>query len=101
MRSKHIVLVIHGSRADYTEVRHLVDWVRQKGHFVEPWVTYEPGDAAALVADAARRGVDVVFPVAGDGTLNEGENGLDGYDGPLGLISQGAAIDFALQEGSR
>jgi lipid kinase YegS len=99
MRSKHIVLIIHGSRADYAEVRHLVDWVRQKGHLVEPLVTYEPGDASAFAADAARRGVDVVAAVGGDGTVNEVVNGLDGYDVPLGVIPVGTANDFARQVG--
>ena len=99
MRSKHIVLVIHGSRADHADVRHLVDWVRQKGHLVEALVTYEPGDATAFAADAARRGVDVVAAVGGDGTVNEVVNGLDGYDVPLGVIPVGTANDFARQVG--
>jgi diacylglycerol kinase (ATP) len=99
MRSKHIVMIIHGSRADYADVRHLVSWVRDKGHFVEPLVTYEAGDATALAADAARRGVDVVAAVGGDGTVNEVVNGLDGYDVPLGVIPVGTANDFARQVG--
>jgi diacylglycerol kinase (ATP) len=92
-------MIIHGSRADYPDVRHLVSWVRDKGHFVEPLVTYEAGDASALAADAARRGVDVVVAVGGDGTVNEVVNGLDGYDAPLGVIPVGTANDFARQVG--
>jgi diacylglycerol kinase (ATP) len=92
-------MIIHGSRADYADVRHLVSWVRDKGHFVEPLVTYEAGDATALAADAARRGVDVVAAVGGDGTVNEVVNGLDGYDVPLGVIPVGTANDFARQVG--
>src|ERR1051326_6802994 len=99
MRSKHIALVIHGSRADYPEVRHLIDWVRQKGHLVEPMVTYAVGDATAFAADAGRRGVDVVAAAGGDGTVNEVVNGLDGYDVPLGIIPVGTANDFARQVG--
>src|SRR6478609_4010843 len=99
MRSKHIALIIHGARDDRPELRHLVEWVREKGHFVEPLMTFEPGDATALAADAARRGVDVVVAVGGDGTLNEVVNGLDGYDVPLGVIPLGTANDFARQVG--
>jgi diacylglycerol kinase (ATP) len=99
MRSKHIVMIIHGSRADHADVRHLVEWVRQKGHLVEPLLTYEAGDATAFAADAARRGVDVVAAVGGDGTVNEVANGLDGYDVPLGIIPVGTANDFARQVG--
>lgn len=99
MPSKHIALIVHGSRADRPDVRHLVHWVRDKGHFVEPLTTFEAGEATAFSADAARRGVDVVAAVGGDGTLNEVVNGLDGYDVPLGIIPVGTANDFAKQVG--
>jgi len=99
MNSKHIVLIVHGARADRPDVRHLINWVREKGHFVEPHATFEAGDAAAIAADAARRGVDVVAAAGGDGTVNEVVNGLDGYDVPLGIIPLGTANDFARQVG--
>ena len=99
MPSKHIALIVHGGRADRTDIRHLVSWVREKGHFVEVFATWETGEAAALAADAARRGVDVVAAAGGDGTLNEVVNGLDGYDVPLGIIPVGTANDFARQVG--
>src|SRR4051794_40321681 len=99
MASKHIVLIVHGARADRSDVRHLVDWVREKGHHVEPHATVQTGDAFAIAADAARRGVDVVAAAGGDGTINECVNGLDGYDVPLGIIPLGTANDFAKQVG--
>src|SRR4051812_38573138 len=99
MNSKHIVLIVHGGRADRPDVRHLINWVRDKGHFVEPHATFEAGEAAAVAADAARRGVDVVAAAGGDGTVNEVVNGLDGYDVPLGIIPVGTANDFAKQVG--
>src|SRR5678810_924002 len=99
MRSKHIALIIHGARDDRPELRHLVEWVREKGHFVEPLATFETGEATAFAADAARRGADVVAAAGGDGTINEVVNGLDGYDVPLGIIPVGTANDFARQVG--
>src|SRR3954464_4793029 len=99
MHSKHIALVLHGARAGRDDVRHLVDWVRAKGHFVEPLVTFEAGEATAQAADAARRGADVVTAAGGDGTINEVVNGLDGLDVPLGIIPLGTANDFARQVG--
>src|SRR5581483_626243 len=99
MASKHIALILHGSRASRPDVRHLVKWVTDKGHYVETHVTFAPGDAAAFAGDAARRGVDVVAAAGGDGTVNEVVNGLDGYDVPLGVIPVGTANDFARQVG--
>jgi diacylglycerol kinase (ATP) len=99
MTSKHIALIVHGARADRADVRHLIDWVREKGHFVETLSTFETGEAAAMAAHAAHRGVDVVAAAGGDGTVNEVVNGLDGYDVPLGIIPLGTANDFARQVG--
>ena len=96
---KHIALVVHGARAGRDDLRHLVEWVRGRGHAVAVHVTFERGDAEALARAAARRGVDVVVAVGGDGTLNEVVNGLDGYDVPLGVLPLGTANDFARQAG--
>src|SRR5881392_4719 len=97
--SKHIVLVVHGERADRPEFRHMVSWVRERGHSMDVRVTFERGDAAAFARSAAAGGADVVAAVGGDGTLNEVVNGLDGFDTPLGVIPAGTANDFARQAG--
>jgi diacylglycerol kinase (ATP) len=96
---KHIVLIVHGARADRADFRHMVGWVRERGHLAEVRVTFERGDAESFARDAAARGADVVAAVGGDGTLNEVVNGLDGYDTPLGVIPAGTANDFARQAG--
>lgn len=92
-------MIIHGSRAEREDVRHLIDWVRAKGHVVEAHVTLESDDATAMAAAAARAGTDVVIAVGGDGTVNEVINGLDGFETPLGIIPLGTANDFAIQAG--
>ena len=99
MTAKHIVLVAHGGRAGRPDFRHMVKWVRERGHHVDVHVTYERGDAEALARRAAAQGADVVAAVGGDGTLNEVVNGLDGSDTPLGVIPLGTANDFARQSG--
>jgi lipid kinase YegS len=96
---KYISLVVHGARADRPDFRHMVDWVRERGHHVDVSVTFEHGDAEGFARRAAARGADVVAAVGGDGTLNEVVNGLDGYDTPLGVIPAGTANDFARQAG--
>lgn len=92
-------MIIHGARAEREDVRHLIDWVRAKGHVVEAHVTLEAGDATAMTAAAARAGADAVIAVGGDGTVNEVINGLDGFDTPVGIIPMGTANDFATQAG--
>jgi lipid kinase YegS len=98
-RKKRFALIIHGSRADQPTLRHLVSWVREKGHTVEPRVTWEAGDASAFAREAAHRGMDAVIAVGGDGTVNETLNGLAGTQTPLGIIPVGTANDFARQAG--
>ena len=98
-RVKHIVLVVHGERADRPDFRHMVNWVRERGHHADVRVTFERGDAEGFARRAAAEGADVVAAVGGDGTLNEVVNGLDGYDTPLGVIPAGTANDFARQAG--
>jgi diacylglycerol kinase (ATP) len=97
--AKHIALVVHGARAERPDFRHMVSWVRERGHLAQVLPTYERGDASAFARLAAGQGADVVVAVGGDGTVNEVVNGLDGYDTPLGVIPLGTANDFAQQAG--
>ena len=92
-------MVVHGARADRPDFRHMLRWVRERGHTVQVLVTFERGDAEALARDAAHSGADVIVAVGGDGTLNEVVNGLDGFDTPLGVVPLGTANDFARQAG--
>jgi len=96
---QHLTFIVHGARADLPELRHVVGWVRQRGHAVDVRVTWETGDGTRLAAEAADRGTDVVIACGGDGTLNEVVNGLDGRDVPLGVVPLGTANDFARQTG--
>jgi lipid kinase YegS len=97
--SKDITLIVHGGRAEHPPLRHLVEWVRERGHRVRVRVTWESGDAEALAREAAASGAEVVVAVGGDGTVNEVVNGLDGSDAALGIIPIGTANDFARQTG--
>lgn len=96
---RHFALIMHGARAELPALRHLVSWVRAKGHRVDPHVTWEAGDATALARASAAAGVDAVLAAGGDGTVNEVLNGLSGFDVPLGIIPVGTANDFARQAG--
>jgi lipid kinase YegS len=96
---KSFMFVIHGSRADQSALRHLVSWVRDKGHSIDPRVTWEPGDAERFAREGAALGVNAVVALGGDGTVNEVVNGLAGSAVPLGIIPVGTANDFARQAG--
>jgi diacylglycerol kinase (ATP) len=94
---RHFVFVIHGARADVPALRHLVSWVRDKGHTVDARVTWETGDAERFAREGVAAGAHAVVAVGGDGTVNEVINGLDGSTTPLGIIPLGTANDFARQ----
>lgn len=96
---KELMLIMHGQRAHDDALRHMVSWVREKGHAVDPRVTWEKGDGIRFAREGATRGVDAVVAVGGDGTINEVLNGLDGSDVPLGIVPLGTANDFARQVG--
>jgi lipid kinase YegS len=96
---RRIALIIHGARAGHEGLRRMVDWVRDRGHVVDPRVTWESGDAERFAREAAGARADVVVAVGGDGTLNEVVNGLAGSTVPLGIIPLGTANDFARQVG--
>ena len=98
---KHLWLILHGTRADLPAVRHLVEWVREKGHTVHVRVTWERGDAQRFARDAAGSvpTPDAVLAAGGDGTVNEVINGLSGTDIAFGIIPLGTANDFARQAG--
>ena len=91
--------MVHGARADQPDIRHLVDWVRAKGHVVDPRVTWEQGDGTRFTIEGVKRRVDAVVALGGDGTVNEVVNGLSGSDIPLGIVPVGTANDFARQVG--
>jgi len=98
-RRRHIALVVHGARAEFPGLRHLVEWVRAKGHIVRPRVTWEPGDGTVFAREAIDAGADTIVACGGDGTVNEVVNGLEGTRVALGIIPVGTANDFAKQVG--
>ena len=98
---KRLCLILHGARAELPAVRHMVGWVREKGHTVDVRVTWEGGDAERFARDAAGAtpAYDTVLAAGGDGTVNEVVNGLSGSDVGFGIIPLGTANDFARQAG--
>jgi lipid kinase YegS len=98
-KRRHIAIVVHGARAEFPGLRHLVDWVRAKGHIVRLRVTWEPGDGAMFAREAIEAGADTIVACGGDGTVNEVVNGIEGTQVSFGIIPVGTANDFARQVG--
>ncbi len=92
-------LILNGKKADRPDVRAAVRAVRDAGHELDVRVTWERGDAARFVAEAARDGVALVIAGGGDGSVNEAANGLMAVAAEvrpaLGILPLGTANDFA------
>lgn len=92
-------LIVNGKAAGDSALRHAVHQVREEGTRIEVRVTWEAGDAARLVDEAVRDGVDVIAAAGGDGTVGEIVNGLMRLPNPaaaaVAVIPYGTANDFA------
>ena len=102
-----ICIILHGKAANDPRLRAAVHTLRKDGHAVEVRVTWEPGDAARLTAEAvagADQGkIDRIVAGGGDGTINEVfaaayATGLPGGCA-LGILPLGTANDFAHSTG--
>jgi lipid kinase YegS len=103
----NVRIILHGKAAGDSRVRKAVHTLREGGQAVEVRVTWEPGDAARLTAEAvadSRAGkIGCIVAGGGDGTINEVfaaayAAGLPaGCD--LGILPLGTANDFAHSAG--
>jgi lipid kinase YegS len=98
-----IRIILHGKAANDARLRTAVQALRKDGHSVEVRVTWEPGDAARMSAEAVAeigpQRIDCIVAGGGDGTINEVfaaayAAGLPG-ECSLGILPLGTANDFA------
>src|ERR1700748_3900590 len=68
-------------------LRNLVVYARQGRLDVEAGATEAQNHATEIGREARDGGYDVVVSFGGDGTLNEGANGLDGPDTPMASLA--------------
>ena len=98
-----IRIILHGKVATNAGLRAAVNKLRQIGHSIEVRVTWEPGDAARMTAEAViEAGADKINCIVaggGDGTINEvfGAAYTTGLPAEcsLGILPLGTANDFA------
>jgi diacylglycerol kinase (ATP) len=76
-----------------------LDYLRGLGWDVSTQETLSSGDATRLAREAAAQGLDVVFAMGGDGTLNEVLNGTLDSKTAIGVLPLGTANVWALEMG--
>jgi lipid kinase YegS len=103
----NIRIILNGKAASDARLRAAVYGERKNGHAVDVRITWEPGDAARLTAEAVREAgngkIDCIVAGGGDGTINEVfaaayTAGLPG-NCSLGILPLGTANDFAHSAG--
>ncbi|WP_148716270.1 lipid kinase YegS [Chitinolyticbacter meiyuanensis] len=94
-----VFLILNGKAADNAELRAAIESARQHGADLAVRVTWEAGDAARYVAEAAAAGASTVIAGGGDGTVNELTTALLALPieqrPALGIVPMGTANDFA------
>lgn len=94
------LLILNGKGAGNEELRQAVKRLRAEQITLYVRVTWEHGDAARYVAEAAQLGVGTVVAGGGDGTINEVAAALmqlPAHNRPvLGILPLGTANDFAM-----
>src|SRR5438132_3441586 len=72
-------------------IEEICNYLRTRGLDVQLMSTRGPGDATRLAANAARNGARNVIVSGGDGTINEGLQGLVGTDVRIAILPRGTA----------
>ena len=98
-RDKIVRIILNGKKADEEMVRKAVYQMRNHSTKIDVRVTWEKGDAARMVEEAAGEGIGRIVAAGGDGTINEVVNGLMQLDREhrpeVALLPLGTANDFA------
>ncbi len=99
MRSKLIVNPTSGPRDVRRELHAVQSHLEGHGWQTSSHLTEGPGEATDLARQARDEGIDVVFVVGGDGTINEVINGLAGGTTALGVLPGGTGNAWAKELG--
>ena len=99
MRSYLIVNPTSGPWNVQRELPAVLGHLEGSGWRTDLQTTERPGEATALALQARDEGVDAVFVVGGDGTINEVINGLAGGGVALGVFPAGTGNVWAKELG--
>ena len=84
-----------GSQGAPALATRVTELLRAQGHTVELKLTTAAGDARKFAHEAVAKGVSVVAPCGGDGTLQEVASALDSTTAIMGVLPGGRCNDFA------
>jgi diacylglycerol kinase (ATP) len=99
MRSKLIVNPTSGPWDIRRELPAVLNHLENHGWRTTQHQTERAGEATSLARAAVDQGLDAVFVVGGDGTINEVINGLAGSDVALGVLPGGTGNVWAKEMG--
>ncbi len=98
-----MLLIINGKSNEHPTLRRTVMQLRKEGIPLDVRVTWEAGDVARFIHEAAAKECRRVIVGGGDGTLHEAVNGLMALTPDqrptLGIVPLGTANDFATAAG--
>ncbi|MPY26716.1 lipid kinase YegS [Shewanella sp. YLB-07] len=101
------MLILNGKKAGLPLIRQTVNLLREQGHSIEVRCTWEGGDVARYVKEAAALNITRIIAGGGDGTVNEVADALAILANPtasahpnkvemeLAILPLGTANDFA------
>ena len=99
MRSKLIVNPTSGPWDFRRELPAVLSHLENHGWRTTKHPTERPDEATRLAREAVDQGLDAVFVVGGDGTINEVINGLAGSEVALGVLPGGTGNVWAKEMG--
>jgi diacylglycerol kinase (ATP) len=99
MRSKVIVNPTSGPRDIRHEIPAVIHHLEDQGWQTDLFYTVRAGEATELAQEARRDGLDAVFGVGGDGTINEVVNGLANSAVALAVLPGGTGNVWAKEQG--
>lgn len=101
MTQHKTLVILHGKQATNEQVRAAVGAMRERGWVLDVRLTWEAGDAARLVDEAAVGGYEHIVAGGGDGTLRDVAEAMTrtSSQASLVLLPLGTANDFARAAG--
>lgn len=93
-----IRLLLNGKKAAQENIREAVSKLRNEGHELQVRATWEAGDFASFVLEAAQQNIKRIIVGGGDGSINEVVSALienNITDISLAVLPLGTANDFA------